>query len=70
MFSKVMDYTKPLIYCLSHNSDGSIMTGFNINGQKATLNSNTYKATDDEIGGEEGAGGAIDAKDMALQAFT
>ena len=70
MFSKVMDYTKPLIYCLSHNSDGSIMTGFNINGQKATLNSNTYKATSDKIGGEEGAGGAIDAKDMALQAFT
>lgn len=70
MFSKVMDYTKPLIYCLSHNSDGSIMTGFNINGQKATLNSNTYKATSDKIGGEEGANGAIDAKDMALQAFT
>lgn len=70
MFSKVMDYNKPLIHCLSRAADGTIATGFNINGQKATLNSNTYKATDDEIDGEEGAGGVIDAGDMALQAFT
>jgi hypothetical protein len=47
-----------------------IKTGFHITGQKATLNSDVYKATVTAIGGEEDEAGNISETDMALQAFT
>ena len=74
MFSGVLDYSKPLIHCLSTYEDGNgdtkIKTGFNITGQKATLNSDKFKATSTAIGGEEDENGKINETDMALQAFT
>jgi hypothetical protein len=58
MFSNIMNYNEPLIQCLSrnYNADGTVSNykvGININGQKATLNSENYKTTTDAIGGEE-----------------
>lgn len=73
MFSGVLDYSKPLIHCLSQyeiNGIQNIETGFNITGQKATLNSAYYKATTMIIGGEEDENGNINEADMALQALT
>ena len=73
MFSGVLDYSKPLIHCLSKynsNNEERIQTGFNITGQKATLNSAYYKATTTAIVGEEDEDGNINKQDMALQAFT
>ena len=73
MFSGVLDYSQPLIHCLSqYEIDGvkNIQTGFNITGQKATLNSAYYKATTTAIDGEEDESGNINESDMALQAFT
>lgn len=70
MFSGVLDYSKPLIHCLSKTGQGEIVTGFNITGQKATLNSNVHKATTDSLNGEEDENGKINETDMALQAFT
>lgn len=73
MFSGVLDYSQPLIHCLSqYEIDGvqNIQTGFHITGQKATLNSAYYKATVTAIGGEEDESGNINSQDMALQAFT
>ena len=73
MFSGVLDYSKPLIQCLStYISEGEtiVQTGFHITGQKATLNSSINKATIQTIGGEEDADGNINETDMALQAFT
>ena len=74
MFSGVLDYSKPLIHCLSTYEDGDgatkIKTGFHITGQKATLNSDKFKATSTAIGGEEDENGKINETDMALQAFT
>ncbi len=73
MFSGVLDYSKPLIHCLSKyedNGEERIQTGFNITGQKATLNSAYYKATTTAINGEEDESGNINEQDMALQAFT
>lgn len=73
MFSGVLDYSKPLIHCLSkykNNNEERIQTGFNITGQKATLNSAYYKATTTAIFGEVGEDGNINEQDMALQAFT
>ena len=69
MFSGVLDYSKPLIQCLSVY-DNTIATGFHITGQKATLNSNNTKATSTELGGEEDSDGKINEQDMALQGFT
>ena len=70
MLSGVTDYSKPLIHCLSKDAEGNIAAGFNITGQKATLNSNLRKATTTAIGGEEDSSGNINEDDMALQAFT
>lgn len=74
MFSGVLDYSKPLIQCLSSytNGDGNqvVQTGFHITGQKATLNSSINKATTAILNGEEEEGGKINETDMALQAFT
>ena len=75
MFSGVLDYSKPLIQCLSTYLDTvtnvtMIETGFHITGQKATLNSSINKATTTALGGEEDADGNINETDMALQAFT
>jgi hypothetical protein len=74
MFSGILDYSKPLIHCLSTymgtdengNPKTTIKTGFNITGQKATLNSDVYKATDTAINGEEDESGNISETDMAL----
>lgn len=70
--SGVLNYAKPLIHCLSQytNSEGKsiIQTGFQITGQKATLNSNYYKATSTELDGSDEEN--INEQDMALQAFT
>ena len=70
MFSGVLDYSKPLIQCLSINDSGVIATGFHVTGQKATLNSSINKATTTVLDGEEDASGNINETDMALQAFT
>lgn len=70
MFSGVLDYSKPLIECLSYLNDGKIATGFHITGQKATLNSSVNKATTMVLEGEEDSSGNINETDMALQAFT
>ena len=70
MLSGVLDYSKPLIHCLSKALNGEIVTGFNITGQKATLNSNIHKATTQVLDGEEDESGNINETDMALQAFT
>jgi hypothetical protein len=69
MFSGVLDYSKPLIQCLSIDNNNNISTGFHITGQKATLNSNINKATTTVLGGEEDSSGNINETDMALQAF-
>lgn len=70
--SGVLNYAKPLIHCLSQYEDALgnnvIKTGFHITGQKATLNSNNYKATTSAIDGEDEEN--INEQDMALQAFT
>lgn len=74
MVSGVLDYSKPLIHCLSTFTNAlnekEIETGFNITGQKATLNSRYYKATSTEIIGEEDENGDVNVQDMALQGFT
>lgn len=70
MFSGVLDYSKPLIQCLSIDGSNTVVTGFHITGQKATLNSSINKATTMTLEGEEDAFGKINDTDMALQAFT
>lgn len=74
-FSKVSDYNQPLIKCLSYiyNSEGipvSVNTGFQITGQKATLNSKNTKATITEIKGDTDDNGFANDIDIALQSFT
>lgn len=77
--SNILNYNKPLITCLSNtfklddNGDtvvDSAQVGFQITGQKATLNSAFYKATTQAIQGEEDSEGNISESDMALQALT
>lgn len=73
--SGVLDYSKPLIHCLSQweTSEGKreIATGFQITGQKATLNSDMIKATTTDISGEGDEDGNItNTNDLSLQAYT
>lgn len=69
-FSKVSDYKKGLIECLCPVYDAShnitrYSAGFQITGEKATLNSSTYSATTTAIGGNEEG----NADDASLSAF-
>ena len=73
--SGVLDYSKPLIHCLSQwtTTEGKreIATGFQITGQKATLNSDMIKATTTDISGEGDADGNVtNVNDLSLQAYT
>lgn len=73
-FSNVSDYKKALIQCLSptYGEDGNIESyrvGFQITGEKATLNSANIKATTTAIKGEEKEDGTVDDKEAALQSF-
>lgn len=71
--SKVSDYKQGLIKCLSYttiDNATTVKTGFQITGEKATLNSETYKATVTEIQGDETANGTVSDSDAALQSFT
>ena len=43
--SKVIDYSQPLITCLSYDALGEILCGFNITGEVATFNTHKIKAT-------------------------
>ena len=72
--SGVLDYTKPLISCLSSTKDADgeplIYTGFQITGQRSTLNSSDIQASITDIEGSEDAEGNVSEQDAALQAFT
>lgn len=74
-FSKVSDYNQPLIKCLSYiyDTEGkpiNVNTGFQITGQKATLNSKNTKASTTEIKGDTDDNGFASDIDIALQSFT
>jgi len=43
--SNVTDYSKPLITCLSYDTNENILCGFNITGEAATFNTHNIKAT-------------------------
>lgn len=43
--SNVTDYSKPLITCLSYDTNDKILCGFNITGEAATFNTHNIKAT-------------------------
>ena len=72
--SGVLDYSKPLISCLSSTTDADgkplIYSGFQITGQRATLNSSVIKASSTDIEGGEDENGNVSEQDAALQAFT
>ena len=72
--SGVLNYSKPLISCLSERTiDGKreIFTGFQITGQKATLNSDIIKASTTDISGEgDDEGNITNVNDLSLQAYT
>ena len=73
--SGVLDYSKPLIHCLSQRitAEGKrdIITGFQITGQKATLNSDIIKASLTEIEGSSDEDGNItNVNDLSLQAYS
>lgn len=73
--SGVLDYSKPLIHCLSQwtTTEGKreIAAGFQMTGQKATLNSDMIKATTTDISGEGDEDGNItNTNDLSLQAYT
>lgn len=72
--SGVLDYSKPLISCLSATTDADgkplIYSGFQVTGQRATLNSSVIKASSTDIEGGEDSEGNVSEQDAALQAFT
>lgn len=47
--SNVTDYSKPLITCLSYDTNKNILCGFNITGEAATFNTHNIKATTGSI---------------------
>lgn len=68
--SGVLDYSKPLISCLSRTSEGAIQTGFLITGQKATLNSSKIKATAGFQDEDEDSEGNVNEVNIGVQSFT
>lgn len=65
--SGVLDFSKPLIKCLSHNQD-IIQTGFQVTGQESTMNSMEIKATGGEI--REGDSAEDQVYNTAIQGLT
>ena len=68
--SGILDYSKPLISCLSRNTEGVIQTGFLITGQKATLNSSKIKATAGFEAEDEDDKGNVNEVNIGVQSFT